>query len=76
MSKGNKYKDVEKKAPEPNRKMEVVRIISQHKRARGRMVDGRYTPPKPIAHGHKRVEAIVRYGSSRRTFTRHIDIPK
>jgi hypothetical protein len=56
--------------------MEVIKIISQHKRARGRMGEhGFYHPPVAIKPGHKRVEAIVRI-KGMGLFTRHIDIQK
>jgi len=58
--------------------MEIVQIISTHKRAKGHyVVMGRnetFVPAAPIKKGCKRVEAIVMIGGQK--VTRHIDIPK
>jgi len=54
--------------------MEIVQIISEHKRARGHYVGNRYIPAVPIRQGCKRVQAIVKIDGQK--LTRHIDIPK
>lgn len=53
--------------------MEIVKIISEHKRLKVNRTDGRnITRVKP---GMKRVQAIVKIKGEGRV-TRHIDIPK
>ncbi len=58
--------------------MEIIQIISTHKRAKGHyVVQGRnetFVPKVPIKQGCKRVEAIVKINGE--LLTRHIDIPR
>lgn len=75
MSQTNAYRGTTERR-KPAEHMEIVQIISTHKRARGRMIEpGRIEPARRIAPGHKRVEAIVRI-KGQGLFTRHIDVPK
>ena len=54
--------------------MQILQIISQHKRARGRFgAFGQYIPANPIPRGMRRVEAIVVEDGQKQT--RHINIP-
>lgn len=55
--------------------MEIVRVISEHKRIRGKMVGGSYVPPKYPPSGYKRVMAIVKNRNGY-MWTKHMDIPK
>lgn len=73
MSKDNKYRH-EKQAAPRQEKMEVVRIISEHKKRNGHQELG-YTYTRP-AQGMKRVEAICKIAGRRGTFTRHLDVAK
>ena len=57
--------------------MEVVQIISEHRRkfCRRVMKDGKHgTVPEPVKHGCKRVMAIVDMGGYKTT--KHMDIKK
>lgn len=69
--KRQKYAKDTRPAPEP--RMEVISIVSEHKKRSGRQEAG-YTYAAP-AHGKKRVQAIVRL-QGKGIVTRHIDIPK
>ena len=62
--------------------MKIVKIISQHKKAKGHFnyitdangkISSTFVPAVRIKRGFKRVEAIVSHNGLKRT--RHIDIP-
>lgn len=55
-------------------RVNVVKVISTHKRAKGHWSHGVYVPARPIKKGCKRVMAIC--GKGKHTVTRHVDIAK
>lgn len=70
MSKNNTMRDTNKReAKAPT--MEVVRVISEHKRVKTGRLNRQVTRPPA---GKKRVMAIVRFSDSKQLFTRHIDV--
>lgn len=54
--------------------MEIIKIISEHKKIRINIRREMAMQNTPVAPGYKRVEAIVR--DKGRLFTRHIDVKK
>lgn len=73
MSEHNKYRGRQEER-KPQQEMHVVSIVSEHKKRSGHDGLG-YTFSRP-AQGMKRVEALVRFGSSKRMVTRHIDVAR
>ncbi|QGH73368.1 MAG: hypothetical protein [Siphoviridae sp. cttb18] len=67
-----------KTKPLENNNMNIIKIISEHKKIKGKMVRDTYIPPKYPKSGFKRVEAIVEVPGRRSMIkvTRHIDVPK
>ena len=73
MSQGNKYRG-EKHAEPKKESIQVVQVISEHKK-RGGHQDLGYTYSRP-AGGMKRVMAIVKIAGRGGTFTRHLDVQR